>query len=177
MLCGGVAIERLITVGRVVVADCVVLERISASGTIIKPAGVARERINAGGGVEAAIGIAKQGSKTGRRILVAGSEVVKRLVTGAGVPDSTGAADQYPNTFAIVGAGYGALRVGTHRLRRWGKRKGAKCKENDCCEYDVSIFHKLNTDGEGHVFQKIDKIFRDLGFWHRMMDSRLLIAH
>ena len=82
-----VEIERRITVGSVVEANGVVRERISASGTVIKPARVAIERINARGGVEAAIDIAKQGSETGRRILVAGSEVVKRLEPSAGVPD------------------------------------------------------------------------------------------
>jgi len=55
--------------------------------------------------------------KTRRRILIASSKVVKRLETSAGVPDPGGAADEYPNTFPIVGAGYGAVRVGTHRLR------------------------------------------------------------
>jgi len=85
----GVAIERSVTVGRVIVLDIeiegsitvgrvvaavgVVRQRISASSTVKKPAGVAKERKNASGGVEAAIGVAKQGSKTRRRVLVAGS--------------------------------------------------------------------------------------------------------
>jgi hypothetical protein len=107
-------------------AGGVVGERISASGTIEKPAGVAKERINASGGVEAAIDIASQCSKTRRRILVAGSDVVKRLETGAGVPHPNGAADEHPNTFAIVGAGYGTVRVGTHRLRHRRKPKTDK---------------------------------------------------
>jgi len=98
-----------------------VRERIGASGTIKKTAGVAKERINASSGVEAAIGIAKQGSKTRSRILVAGSEVIKRLETSSGVPDPSGAADERPDAFAIVGAGYGTARVGTHRLRRSAK--------------------------------------------------------
>jgi hypothetical protein len=95
---GGVAIERSITVGRVEVAGDIVGEGISASGTVKKPAGVAKERINARGGVEAAIGIAKQGPKTGRRILVAGSEVVKRLEPSAGVPDPTGCGSRAPQS-------------------------------------------------------------------------------
>src|SRR6267143_6521314 len=116
VIIGGVAIERSITVGGVVVAGCVVRKRISASGAIEKPAGVAKERINASSGVVAAIDIAIQGSNTRRRILVAGSKVVKRLETSAGVPDPTGAADEYPDTFAIIGAGDGTVRVGTCRL-------------------------------------------------------------
>jgi hypothetical protein len=44
--------------------------------------------------------------------LVAGSEVVKRLKTSSGVPDSGGAAYEYPNTFAIVGTRYTTIRVG-----------------------------------------------------------------
>jgi len=112
LLAYGVEIERSITVNSVVVAVRVVRQRISASADIKKPAGVAKERINASGCVEAAIGIARQGSKTRRRILIAGSEVVKRLETGAGVPDPSGAADEHTNTFAIVGARYVTVRVG-----------------------------------------------------------------
>ncbi len=85
-------------------AVCVIRERISASGTVKKPDRVGIERKNARGGVEAAIDIVKQGPKTRRRILVAGSEVVKRLETSAGVPDPSGAVDQHPNPFAIIGA-------------------------------------------------------------------------
>jgi len=133
----GVEIEGAITVGSVVAGDRVVGERISASGTIEKPGGVAKERINASGGVEATIGIAKQGSKTRRRILVAGSELVKRLEASASVPDPTGAADQHPSTFAIVGAGYGTVRVGTHRLRYRCKPKTSKQERDEkwwtCC--------------------------------------------
>ena len=55
--------------------------------------------------LKAAVDIVSQGAKTRRRILVAGSEVVKRLETSAGVPDTSGAADEHPNTFAIVRAG------------------------------------------------------------------------
>src|SRR5882672_6341423 len=123
VIIGGVAIERTITVGGVVTAGCVVRKRISASGAIEKPAGVAKERINASSGVVAAIDIAIQGSKTRRRILVAGSEVVKRLETSAGIPHPTGAANKHPNTFPIVGAGYGTVRVGTYRLRHRCKPK------------------------------------------------------
>ena len=129
--------EGAITVGSVVAGDRVVGERISASGTIEKPGGVAKERINASGGVEATIGIAKQGSKTRRRILVAGSELVKRLEASASVPDPTGAADQHPSTFAIVGARYGTVRVGTHRLRHRCKPKTGKQERDEkwwtCC--------------------------------------------
>ena len=128
---GGVEVERSITIGCVVAAANVVRQRISASGIIEKPAGVAKERKNARGGVETAIGIAKQGSKTRRGILVAGSEVVKRLEASAGVPDPSGAVDQHPNTFAIVGAGYGAVRVGTHSFRHRCKPKTDKWEQEE----------------------------------------------
>ena len=128
---GGVAIQRTVTSGRVVVAANVIRERISASGTIEKPVCVAKKRKNASGGVEATSGVAEQGSKTRRRILVAGSEVVKRLETSAGVPDPSSAADEHPDTFAIVGAGYGALRVGTHRLHRRCKSKTGKHERDE----------------------------------------------
>ncbi len=131
VIIGGVAIERSITGGRVVVAGDVVRERICASGTIEKPAGVAKERINASGGVVAAIDIAIQGAETCRRILVAGSEVVKRLETSAGIPHPTGAADKHPNTFPIVGAGYGTVRVGTYRLRHRCKPKTDKHERDE----------------------------------------------
>ncbi len=115
----------------------VVRQRISASGTIEKPAGVAKKRINASCGIEAAINIAIQGSKTRRRILVAGREVVKRLETGASVPDPSGSVDEHPDTFAIVGAGYGTVRIGTHRLRHWCKPKAGKQQRDEkwwsCC--------------------------------------------
>ena len=120
---GGVAVERSVTVGRVVDAVGVVRQRISASGTIEKSAGVAKERINASGGIEAAIDIAIQGSETRSRILVAGREVVKRLETGASVPDPSGSVDEHPDTFAIIGAGYGTVRIGTHRLHHRRKPK------------------------------------------------------
>ena len=126
IVAGGVAVERSVTIGRVVIAANVVGERISASGTIGKPAGVAKERINASGGVVAAIGIVIQGSKTRRRILVAGSELAKRLETSACIPDPAGAADEHPDTFTIVGAGYSTVRVWTHRLRHRRKPKADK---------------------------------------------------
>ena len=103
--------------GTVAVAGGVMCERISASGSVKKAARVARERINARGGVEAAIDIVKQGSKTRRRILVAGSEVVERLEPSAGIPDTSGAVDEHPNPFAIVAGRYVAVRVGTDCLR------------------------------------------------------------
>ena len=62
-------------------------------------------------------------AKTCNLILVAGSEMVKRLESSAGVPDPSGAAHEHPNPFAVVGAGYGAVRVGTHRLRHQHKPK------------------------------------------------------
>jgi hypothetical protein len=119
----GVVKERCITVGRVSVAVDVIRERIGASGTVKKPDGVAIDRINACSGVVTAIDIAKQGAKTRRRILVATGEGVKRLKTSAGVPDPSRAVHQHPNSFPIVGAGYGAIRVGPHRLHFWQKRK------------------------------------------------------
>ena len=100
----GVEIERSITVGCIVVAVRVTRQRISASGTVKKAARVAKERKNARGGVVAAIDIVKQGPKTRRRILVADSEVVKRLETSAGVPDTSGAVHEHPDPFAIIGA-------------------------------------------------------------------------
>ena len=100
-------------------------ERISASGTVKKADRVAIERKNARGGVEAAVDIVKQGSETGRRILVAGSEVVKRLEPSAGVPDPSRAAHKHPNTFPIVGSRGYAVRVGTYRLRHRQKREAA----------------------------------------------------
>jgi hypothetical protein len=127
----GVAIERCVTMGRVAEAGGVVGERISASADVKKPAGVAEERKNASGSVVAAIGIVSQGSETGRCILVAGSEVVNRLENSAGVPDPRGAADEYPNTFAIVGAGYVTVRVGTHRLRHRCKPKARKQQQDE----------------------------------------------
>ena len=119
LLAFGVGTERSITVGRVVAAGGVVCERINASGTVKRSAGVAKERINTRGSVEAAIGIAKQSPKTGRRILVAVSEVVKHLEPSARVPDTGGATHQRASTFAIVGAWYGSVRVGTYSLRCW----------------------------------------------------------
>ena len=128
---GGVAVERTITIGCVVIPANVGRERVSASGTIEKPASVAKERINASSGVVAAIDIAIQGSKTRRRILVAGGEVVKRLETSAGVPDTSGAADEDPNAFAIVGARYVTVRVGTYRLRHRCKPKTDKHEQDE----------------------------------------------
>ena len=104
----------------------VVRERISASGTVKKAARVAVERKNARGAVEAAAGIVKQGSKTSRRILVAGSEVVKRLEPSAGIPDTTGATHEHTNPFAIIGTRDIALRVGTYRFRHRRKPKTAQ---------------------------------------------------
>ena len=98
----------------------------SASGTVKKAARVAKERINARGGVEAAIDIVKQGANTRRRILVAGSEVVKRLKASAGIPDTSGAADEHPNPFAVIATRDVALRVGAHRLRHRCKPKTDK---------------------------------------------------
>ena len=89
----------------------------SASGRVIKPAGVAKERINARGGIETAINIVKQRSNTGRRILVAAGEVVKRLEASAGVPDTSRAADEHPNPFAIIATRDVAARGGTDCLR------------------------------------------------------------
>jgi hypothetical protein len=63
--------------------------------------------------------------------LVAGSEVVKGLETSAGIPDPSGAADEDPNAFAIVGAGYGAVRVGTHCLRHRCKPKTDKWEQDE----------------------------------------------
>ena len=131
VIIGGVAIERSVTIGRVVGAANVVRERVSAGGTIEKSAGVAKERENASGSVVAAIGIVSQGSKTRRRILVAGSEVVKRLETSASIPHPTGAANQYPNTFAIVGSRYTTVRVGTNRLRHRCKPKTDKHERDE----------------------------------------------
>ena len=131
IVASGVAIERTVTIGCVVIAANVVCERIVADCIVIPPSCVAKERINASGGVEAAIDIAKQGSKTRRRILVAGSEVVKRLETSAGVPDTSGAVHEHPNTFAIVGAGYGAARVGTDCLRHRCKPKTDKWEQEE----------------------------------------------
>ena len=127
----GVEIERRITVGTVAAGGGVERQRISAGGNVKKPDGVARERINARGGVEAATDIAKQGPNTGRCILVAGSDVVKRLETSAGVPDPSSEAHEHPNTFAIVGAGwYVTVRVRTHRLHHGRKPKTDKQKWN-----------------------------------------------
>ena len=44
---------------------------------------------------------------------------------------------------------------------RGSRRTEEREYEQNCCEYGISIFHKLNTDGEGHLFQRIEKIFRD----------------
>jgi hypothetical protein len=77
---------------------------------------IVRQRISASSSVEVAIGIAEQGSKTGRGISVADSEAVKRLVTGASVRHPRGTAQEHPNSFAIVEAGYRALRLGTLSL-------------------------------------------------------------
>jgi len=134
---GAVTLERSITIGRIVVAANVVGERVSASGSVEKPAGVAKERKNASGGIEAAISIVTQGAETRSHILVAGSEVVKCLETSAGVPDSSGAAHEHPDTFAIVRAEYGAFRVGTHRLRdRCKPRAGEEERDEEETAYN-----------------------------------------
>ncbi len=57
--------------------------------------------------------------------------MVKRLETGAGVPDPTGAADQHPTSFPIVGAGYATVRVGTHRSRHRCKPKTDKQERDE----------------------------------------------
>ena len=133
---GGVAVERSVTIGRVVVAGDVAGERIRASGTIEKPAGVAKERINASGGVEAAIDIAIQGSETCRRILVAGREVVKRLETSAGVPDPSGAAQESVGSLSGIAAGVAAVRRRDDCSRFWQKAKAGKRhrQDNKGCE-------------------------------------------
>src|SRR5919106_34467 len=128
---GRVAVKRCVTGGRVIATDDVAGQRISADGIVIKSTGVAIERKNARGSVEAAVGITKQSGKTGRRILVATGEVVKRLETSAGVPDSSGAADEHANAFPVVGAGYVAVRVGTHRFRLRHKAKADQQKRDE----------------------------------------------
>jgi hypothetical protein len=79
--------------------------------------------------------------------LIAGSEVVKCLETGAGVPDPTGAADEYPNTFAIVGAGYVTVRVGTYRLRHRCKPKTDKQERDEkerTCAFKINRLIHIN---------------------------------
>src|SRR6266536_3012621 len=78
--------------------------------------------------------------------------MVKRLETSAGVPDPTGPADQHPTTFAIVGAGYGTVCVGTQRLHRRCKPKTDN-HDNNRCEHDVSIFHKVFLSPGGLICQ------------------------
>jgi hypothetical protein len=41
----------------------------------------------------------------------------------------------------------------------WRKRKAGERKENDCCECDVSILHKLNTERDRRLFQRIEQYF------------------
>jgi hypothetical protein len=69
--------------------------------------------------------------------------VVKRLETSAGVPDPSSPADEHPDTFAIVGARYGTLRVGTHRSRHRRKPKTGEHEPDEnwwnCC-FEVKYF-------------------------------------
>ena len=79
--------------------------------------------------------------------MIAGSEVVKRLETSPGVPDPTGAADEHPNIFAIVGTRYATVCVGTHRLRHRCKPKAGqqeRDKKERTCAFKINPLVHIN---------------------------------
>ena len=48
----------------------------------------------------------------------------------------------------------------SHRDIRCDRKRKAGEHEQNRCGYGVSIFHKLNTDRDRHLFQRIDRTFR-----------------
>jgi len=112
--------------------------------TGILVADIKNQRSRADSSIEAAVRIALQRRPANRGVPNAGAQAKEGVLPSGRIKA----------WIATIGSGYDG--VGPQC-----QCKDAKRDENDCCERDVSIFHKLNTGGKGQLFQKSEKMFRD----------------
>src|SRR5439155_23218714 len=156
---GGVAKERTVTIGRVVVAGGVEIERLGANCRVVDAGCVLKkrfqtggrvvvtvvliEREGTGGRVAAAGGVVEEHSATNGRVVLAGCVVIERFKTVGCVLEAASEAEKRISTLSRVGVGIASIGRGTDRLCFGQKSKAGKRKQNRC-ESSVSIFHDFN---------------------------------
>ena len=152
------------TVSRVVEARGVVEERAITDSHVLYSLSVGIERAGANGRVFAS-GVQEEcpGADTG--VEVAFSSALERKPANCCVRNAGGEAKKGALPFCRVEPGIAAAWRGNNpeSIRGSLRTEKRECEANSC-EYVVSIFHKLNTDAEGHVFQRIKRIFGDANF-------------
>jgi hypothetical protein len=148
--------ERVLTSGRVFISADVLLQRTPTEGTVGKATDVFKKRDRSCGSVESAAGVVKERRSASGRILICGvakeRRGTKRSVEApclvakerkpsrSGIESAGGAIGQDAKAVSIVAPWQDPVHV--CRSCSAQQPKAAK-QEHDCCEYNVSIFHKL----------------------------------